>query len=324
MTKRKIHDGSFYQCAYTGIPMKTSNCYMPTWKEDGKLVKQGSYCNWEAVLAHADMTLTTHQEDKVREYVHEITGSKSVECAPDYRHLPWFHVEGFDEYNWDVYTDKCHQHTGAISAIKLCANGIKHAVICTASEQKSNFAYHLTNPSAYSWAGAFPGDLDPPDCSPQTLQCSRRKAFPKNREINLHFYPHKNGMPLNKLATTLFKMQIYGDVLLTQSANELCFMPRTRYIHYTEEEFNKHFDSAKRKAVEAGVTATEFGEMHKAMKTDLTRVEEGASSLAEKPIDLAKASWCPPPCGKELAKMMKEKGHEVPEKWRSLPAVAVA
>ena len=57
MGKRKIHGITYYQCDYTGLPMRTSYCYAPTWKEDGRMVKQGSYCCWEAVLDESfDMT----------------------------------------------------------------------------------------------------------------------------------------------------------------------------------------------------------------------------------------------------------------------------
>ncbi len=57
MGKRKLHTTTFYQCDWTGYPMKTSNCYLPVWsdndKDTGKLMKKGSYCNWESVIAHA-------------------------------------------------------------------------------------------------------------------------------------------------------------------------------------------------------------------------------------------------------------------------------
>ena len=37
MGKRKIHGITYYQCDYTGLPMRTSYCYAPTWKEDGRM-----------------------------------------------------------------------------------------------------------------------------------------------------------------------------------------------------------------------------------------------------------------------------------------------
>ena len=51
MGKRKQHGITYYQCEWTGLPMRSTNCYMPTWNGD-KLVKHGSYAYWECVVAH--------------------------------------------------------------------------------------------------------------------------------------------------------------------------------------------------------------------------------------------------------------------------------
>ena len=51
MGKRKMHGLSYYQCDWTGFPMRNSNCYLPDYR-DGVLQKRGHYCNWEAVQAH--------------------------------------------------------------------------------------------------------------------------------------------------------------------------------------------------------------------------------------------------------------------------------
>ena len=51
MGKRKISGHTYYQCDFTGFPMKNTNCYLPSWTADGKLQKKGSFCNWESVIA---------------------------------------------------------------------------------------------------------------------------------------------------------------------------------------------------------------------------------------------------------------------------------
>ena len=33
MGKRKMQALAYYQCDYTGFPMRNSNCYVPVWKE---------------------------------------------------------------------------------------------------------------------------------------------------------------------------------------------------------------------------------------------------------------------------------------------------
>ena len=91
MGKRKMHGDTFYQCDYTGFPMRHAYCYMPTWDQSGKLVKKGSYCNWESVLAHAAMS---HYEDfdRVKAHVVAITGTERLRAAPDYADL--YHIKG--------------------------------------------------------------------------------------------------------------------------------------------------------------------------------------------------------------------------------------
>jgi hypothetical protein len=44
MGKRKLHGITYYQCDWSGLPMRATNCYMPTWSGH-KLVKHGSYAN---------------------------------------------------------------------------------------------------------------------------------------------------------------------------------------------------------------------------------------------------------------------------------------
>ena len=70
-----MHGYTFYQCDWTGYPMRATNCYMPVWTND-KMVKRGSYCNWESVLAHSQFLhdnndASAAQCARVHEYVHQ-------------------------------------------------------------------------------------------------------------------------------------------------------------------------------------------------------------------------------------------------------------
>ena len=51
MGKRKHLNESFYQCDWTGLQMRAPYAYMPHFAAEGKLVRRGSYCNWECVVA---------------------------------------------------------------------------------------------------------------------------------------------------------------------------------------------------------------------------------------------------------------------------------
>ena len=53
MGKRKHFEESYYLCDYTCYPLGASDNkrYLPLWK-NGKVVKTGTYINWEAVVSH--------------------------------------------------------------------------------------------------------------------------------------------------------------------------------------------------------------------------------------------------------------------------------
>ena len=46
MGKRKLHGTTFFQCDWTGFPMKSTNCFLPSWhgndKDTGKMTKKAS------------------------------------------------------------------------------------------------------------------------------------------------------------------------------------------------------------------------------------------------------------------------------------------
>ena len=85
MGKRKLHAASFYQCEWTGLPMRQPYCYMPSWSPTDKLLRKGSYCNWESVAAHAQYNFDkclidqeTHED--ITRYVNNLCG-KVVQAA---------------------------------------------------------------------------------------------------------------------------------------------------------------------------------------------------------------------------------------------------
>ena len=123
MGKRKLNGTSFYQCEWTGFPMRVAHCYMPTWSLSGKLVKKGSYCNWEAVAAQAAYLLekqqrTPEEHMKVLEHIEFVTGAV-VQPAPHYDQL--LHTKGrMDEAQ---FHQACVLHAGPITAVKISPDG---------------------------------------------------------------------------------------------------------------------------------------------------------------------------------------------------------
>ena len=94
--------------------------------------------------------------------------------------------------------------------------------MCGKEDIRDNFAKHLTRPYA----------LQGPLHTPQSFQTVRKKGS-KDRDLTVFYWPFKNGLPFNQTASNMFKMQIYGDVLLVQQTREPCFLPRDRYVAYS-------------------------------------------------------------------------------------------
>lgn len=311
MGKRKLHGNTYFQCDWTGLPMRNTNCYMPGWNENGKLVKHGSYCCWEAVMAHATQMSggTTHLE-KIREYVNELVGC-TVECAPSWEKLAWFAREEPNTINTpDAFLNECMGRAAPIVAVRLPSEGVVHEVICSLADTQMKFVDHLTRPF----------NMHGPLHTPQSFQTVRKKGN-KERDLTVFYWPFKNGLQFNQTASNLFKMQIYGDVLLVQQSKEPCFLPRERYVNYFQTMFLEQFSAKnKRKDISMTLSTDEFAVAKAQMASELQAVEALASSSSSVPSDLAHAANLPPPSGSELADLLHAQGQPRPKKKLRLEA----
>ena len=193
MGKRKLHGLTYYQCDWTGLPMRDQNCYFPVWKDKGRLHKSGSYLNWGCVKAHANemfeaSELTLAQYSQVCDHADFMNGG-SVTEAPPYEHFDWFARRGEGKLDVSIVS--------------------------------------------------YPA-------SPATTP-----APPKKKK---------------KAQTTT--------------------------------------------NVSATLTTEEFNQLRTQMASELASVEHASSSLAQKPEDMARASWCPPPTGQELANLVDPSGEK--------------
>lgn len=334
MGKRKMHGYTFYQCDWTGYPMRATNCYMPVWTND-KMTKRGSYCNWESVLAHAQFLHDNNETSaaqcaRVLEYVYALTGMTpdpglSLGGSPtDFSGFGFQHLEHFKDdstakspvlsglekntpnemlfgNNWDMamYHKVCQAVTCQfeLTAVKLSPEGQIYEVILDSKAGKFKFNEFLTKPymnADYSESTQ--------DTSMQSFSCTHKPRMPKDRDVCVFYYPYKNGLALNTAASSLFKMQIYGDVLLVQQTKEACFMPRERYVHFTKQQFDDYFGKKKKKQAEVpALTDVEFKEAREGMVASLSEFEKRATDGAERPGDLVRGAVMPPSTGKELA-----------------------
>ena len=305
MGKRKIHGQTYYQCDWTGLPMRQTNCYLPTWNAEGKLTKHGSYTCWESVVSHAHQMhvadeITDFQVQKILAYIDGVVGCK-VYHAPHWDELAWF-TEGGRYISPSAFMRACDDEVARtpLTAVHIAADGSTKEVTCTAAEAKDKFVAHLTVPITEHIEGS----------APQGFQTARKKSA-KDRELTVFYWPLKNGLPFNQTASNIFKMHIYGDVLLVQHAKETCFMPRERLVNYTMTNFAEQFNSNKRKLKD---TAVDYATAKAQMETELRQVEAQASAGASLPCELAKGSVLEHPTGKELAQLMKARGYSPPRK----------
>ena len=314
MGKRKLHAQTYFQCDWTGLPMRQTNCYMPSWNEDGtKLVKHGSYTCWESVVAHAEelhknSEITDWMLAKVHQHIDNAVGC-AVKTAPHWSQLAWFQR---DDTTHDVmiaspaeFLDACSVVAEPVVAVCMAVDGSTREVLCTQDSVKEKFAEHLTPPVNCSQ-----------HTTPQCFQTVRKKGA-KERDLTVFFWPLKNGLVLNQTASNIFKMQIYGDCVMVQQTKEPCFLPRDRYVNYTLASYNEQFSNTrKRKEPSSSLTTTDYKAAKLQMASELQQVEAQASASASLPGEVAKASALERPSGKELASLLQAQGHKVPKKKR--------
>ena len=313
MGKRKMHTQTYFQCDWTGLPMRQSNCYMPDWNPSGKLLKHGSYVCWEAVIAHA-MELTKDNLTQIREHVNDLVGCV-VQPAPHWNDLTWFaHERGDTIDSPEAFLKICCNNEDTVTAVRMLSDGLTSQVVCTKEDFNSKFTSILTRPL----------NLLGPVHEPQSFQTVRKKNKTNaSHDLTVFYWPFKNGLPFNQTASNMFKMQIYGDVLLVQPSTESCFLPRERYINYPLETFQEQFaNKNKRKEAPPTLTTEDYAIAKAQMASELQLVEQLASSSASEPGVLAKAAVIPPPLGKELVDLLAAKGQHPPKKKvRMLPPV---
>ena len=106
---------------------------------------------------------------------------------------------------------------------------------------------------------------------------------------------------INKLATSLFKMQMYGDVVVTCISGEESFMPRVRFVDYNRDTFMTEFIKKKRGSA-PDMTTEEYGKLKGDMAAAAASFEAGLSATALPPALLAKVKKLKPASGSAIAK----------------------
>ena len=266
MGKRKMGEHAYYQCDYTGLPMRNSNCYVPVWKDGGRMTKQGSYCCWEAVLG---ATNALPQYKEIKAYVDNLVG-REVMPAPPHAELAWLNesgtIKGLQDLLW--YLDE--KPLEPIHVVEIGVDGrLTHAVL--ARRAWMSFARRFTT--------------------------TRKKGKEKTFEVC-----YLGEGPPNATATQHFKQALNGPVYVALKSNELAALERTRYLDFSVEIFSSIFLSRKRKDC-AGMEKKEYESIKEEMQRELMQVETAASASALPPSQLAKAAVMPCALGAEIARL---------------------
>lgn len=277
MGKRKLHEQTYFQCDWTGLPMRGSNCYMPHWKE-GKLVKHGSYANWECVVADiaTQDELDAQLKQDMLQHIYSVVGT-TVQEAPHWSKLQWFSREEAG----GITEEEFH---------RLCFASDNNAT-CVVISPTGELANAIIDPTTLSdtWQKFV------------SQRATRKKL--KDRDIEV-FYKRK-GAVLNSTASTVFKMQIYGECVVFCKTKESSLVPRQRYVPLTIADFTEQF-TTKRKREADGLTVQQYSELHSEMQESLCAFEARASASSQCPQDLARAAVMPPASGEELAALAAE------------------
>jgi hypothetical protein len=300
MGKRKLHGQSYYQCDWTGFPMRNPNCWMPAWTDEGKLIKKGSYCNWESVLAHAKH-LATEEYQRTEDYIRTQTGDCTLNEAPHFTDVEHFKGnEHSKSLTAEEYHRECCYQSDEVYGVKIQEGGHHHELLMDTTDGKLDYTKHLKRPALCA------------DTQPSCFQ-SYRKGGKREKELCVFYYPGKNGLELNALASQLLKMQIHGEVLLVQCTKEPSFMPRERFVHYMLTDFNDNYmRKRKRHKEQSSVSAEEYTTLKAEMHASLSEYEKQASASALAPPELVKLRKQAPIDGKQLAKLERHRREQPP------------
>jgi len=328
MGKRKLHNQVYFQCDWTGLLMKASNCYMPTWNgipggKGDKMTKRGSYCNWESVVAHAnylfyvDKSIEENEFDRIVEHVYELVGPIGDVGGMHFSFLAHFkddeskwHLvgEGPLNYSAEAYHKLCCAATEDVAALKVTPGGEMFEVLMHPNDDgQFEFDKYLTRPYMLH------GDLH----QPSHFNSTRKGKMHKERLLKIFYWPGKNGQPYNMIASNMFKMQIYGDILLVLATQEASFMPRERYVNFTKQQYEEVFGRKRKKPVESALTADQYREVKSEMKASLTAVEQAASASAEVPGQ-DRGAGMPAASGKELCLVAEMRGCQRPSEQKMM------
>ena len=297
MGKRKLHDQQFIQCDWTGFPMLKPGAYLPMWesKHDTRVQKQGHYMNWETVVAVAHdryytaKTLEDEEYARIMQYIKEECGGRDPSIAPHWKRLT--HFGG--ELELVDYLERCTYETGEVDFVYIPFGHQNVPVTKMADTNLGRFDFmpFLTRPiTGY--------------CDMITTTVTRKTKTPKLELVLMYYGAEQNpAMPINQLASQLFKFQIHGDCILAKRTKEF---GRHRYVNYTAEMYATDFSRSKRKREDTeSMTTEQFKAARQEAQAQSTAFEQRAFASSQVQA-VRKGVKMKPSRGKQLARLKRE------------------
>ena len=283
--------------------MAASNCYMPTWT-NGRLVRKGSYCNWESVLSHAKLlllneTITAEQFDAVRAHIIELLGgvepasfaySDLAHMRPGSEQSPQWSAD--DMHTW------CCKDWRSVHVVKISATS--EVELCTLQLEDNN--QHLLSVLTQEFTSPLRLPLLQRRSTSNSLNSKHQQSYV------LYCNSTNDNLEYNSLASSLCKnFNVYGDAYVVQIINELCFLHRERVVNFTVEQFNNVFKkkTRKRSADSASLTKDQYCNIKAEMQESLNCYEAKMSKHAQAPLLLANAALLKPASAQELLSLAR-------------------
>ena len=253
MGKRKHLEENYHLCDYTCYPLDTTapKRYLPLWKSD-RVVKTGTYVTWEAVVSHilymkaqqtkpAAMGDLSWDAEKSLQLVHEAAG-RPVLPGPEYKDLTHFKDDGLPQ---SLYMHKCSQQRAPISTVAITIMGDT----CLANDYQLSADVHGSYKTSIE---SFFGGKDYNIIKPTR----KVKGLPKFKELVVMTLVD-NDMQLNKKAKQLFRMNLYGPVLLGCNNKE-----ENGLLEFTMDQYKTAFDIAGAPLKRSAAAAAPSSDVH--------------------------------------------------------------
>ena len=210
----------------------------------------------------------------------------------------WPYRSPAPQYSMADYLSKCVENERSVTVVKLAATGEVSEHVVHPFNGKYNFGTLIND-------GAF---------QPSIFSSLRKLKSAKENTLSVYHYPMSDKNTANNTtASNLFKLQLFGDVIIVQLQKAGGMPPRDQFLNFTTTEYNELFTKKRRRATSAEVTALtteEYQSMKKAMESSLNGYEEQISAGVAAPSEMG--AVMPAPTGKELAAVATLMGNAPP------------